>query len=503
MKAVLDLTKAITDGQYYNDQFEGSGNEKNILFLEPQLTSSHLYKFILPFFCFYNEKVYTAITGLSRYDPYKQIVGIDNKISESEIIWADFIVIPFTTMDLSKEYGLYQAIKEVNPACKIVFFVDFNFYELPENHPHKELFDFKNSIDSVEKNILYSDLCLCSNVNLRTYLINKFTKLANSKYKNIEDIPVLFGAFPYLIDEEIVLQNVEFDSHKPEYILNREIFRKVAEVAEEIKKEDLENNKEKADKVETATSPKKINVKTTKVQGKRGRKKKIDETLEPAVENIESKEEPAVENKPAVEPTVEPAVENIEPVKEEIKELPKKYRIGIICSNNNQNDIKEYNQQFQEINDRYGDDVTLIFLGYDYKEDKNKILDGVNFEYIKQVSIIHYFKQLQSLNLDLVFVPLTNTMFNVTTENVNKFLECGIFKIPVITDEVYPYSGVITNDLNGFMYKGKENFITELDRVLRNPDLVRIVSEECKKEVSKKYSYNLNNLEILNSIYSI
>ena len=101
MKSVLDLTKAITDGQFYKEQFDEFGTEKNILFLEPQLTSRHLYKFILPYFCFYNEKVYTAITGLDKYDPYRQIVGIETRISQPEILWANYIVIPFTTMDLS------------------------------------------------------------------------------------------------------------------------------------------------------------------------------------------------------------------------------------------------------------------------------------------------------------------------------------------------------------------------------------------------------------------
>jgi hypothetical protein len=61
-----------------------------------------------------------------------------------------------------------------------------------------------------------------------------------------------------------------------------------------------------------------------------------------------------------------------------VTQLPKKYRIGIICSPNNYTDIKVYNDEFRKINEKYGDNVTLIFIGYDYKEDKQKILDGVN-----------------------------------------------------------------------------------------------------------------------------
>jgi hypothetical protein len=480
MKSVLDLTKAITDNDYFKEQFADSGIDKNILFVEPQLTSKHLYKYIIPFFSFYNENVYTAITGLEKYDPYRQIVSLSTNLNQKQIKWANYIVFPFTTMDLSKDYGMYQAIREVNPNCKIVFNVDFNFYLLPDEHPHKELFNFPQVIDSTEKNILMCDLCLTNNMVLYNYLIKKFTNLVEKKYANLEDIPVNFGCSPYLIDEQIVMQNIDFDSYKPEPVINKEIFKKVADVADELKKEDLENNKEKAEKLENKKPSKKLEPKTKKIQSKRG-KKKTEEEEEPKKEITEPEK-----------------VEQIEPPKEN---LPKKYRIGIICSKSHYGDIKYYNSDFQKINDKYGDDVSLIFIGYDYDEDKNKILDGVNFEYTKQVSIIHFFKQLQSLNLDLVFIPLVKNDYNISSECLNKYLECGLLKIPIIVDDMFPYNQLIVNQRNGFLYKNKENFLTEIDAILKNPDLISSVSNDCKKDVTKNYTYNSRTMEVMNSIY--
>ena len=98
MKAVLDLTKAITDKRYYKEQFEGQGTDKNILFIEPQLASEHLYKYILPFFSFYNENIYTAITSLEKYSPLEQLVRIKSTPTEKEIMWANYIVFPFKTI---------------------------------------------------------------------------------------------------------------------------------------------------------------------------------------------------------------------------------------------------------------------------------------------------------------------------------------------------------------------------------------------------------------------
>lgn len=478
MKAVLDLTKAITDYGYFNEQFENSGKQKNILFVEPQLTSKHLYKYILPFFSFYNENIYTAITGLDKYNPYTQLVQLQTNLDQRQILWANFIVFPFTTMDLSKEYGIYEAIREINPSCKIVFFVDFNFYELPNEHPHKELFSYNHIIDSLERNILYSDLCLTTNLKLHEYLHKKLSDLINSKYEQIQ-IPVSLATLPYLIDNEIVLQNIDFESYKPEPVINRDLFKKIADKADEIKKEDLENNKEKAKKISNRKqSPKKEVIKTKKVIYKDKSK------------SIERENDKDVQKK-----------ENIEI---EAKKLDKKYRIGIICSPTNYNiDIKPHNQIFRKINETYGDSVSLVFLGYDYDEDKDKdnILEGVNFEYIKQVSIIHYYKQLKSLELDLILVPIERNTYNVTSENTNKYLEASLFKIPIIADDVFPYNLLITNERNGFLYNGKESILPTLERILSNKDIIKVVSDQCYNDVLTNYGYTKANIDYVSQIY--
>jgi len=499
MKAVLDLTKAITDGQYYHDQFANSGKEKNILFVAPQLTSKHLYKFILPFFSFYNENVHTAITGLEKYNPFEQIVRLNSTLNQQEIMWANFIVFPFTTMDLSKQYGFYEAIREVNPDCKIVFFIDFNFYNLPSDHPHKELFDFPNIIDSTELNILYSDICLSSNSHLRNYMIKKFTELSETKFSHLDNFLVNFAEIPYLIDEEIVLQNIDFELFKPEFVINKGIFKKVANVAEEIKKEDLSNDKLKAKKLANKKlTPKKVVVKTTKVVANKGKAK------------VEVKSKAKGKPKAVVNDTnIEELGKKAEPLNEvvskeqeiEKKELPRKYRIGVICSTNNYHDIKHYNDEFRKINSTYGDNVTLIFVGYDYDEDKSNILEGVNFEYVKQVSIIHYFKQLQSLDLDLVIVPLDKNIHNVTSENLNKYLECGLFKIPIMVDDIPPYNNKIINQKNGFLYKGKAEFMNELHTVLSNYDLIKSVGVQSSNDVKDNYTYTKKNIDIISSVY--
>ncbi len=55
MKDVLALTKAITDPTFYKEMFDEWGEEKNILFVSPQLSGKHLYKTLLPYFLMQSE----------------------------------------------------------------------------------------------------------------------------------------------------------------------------------------------------------------------------------------------------------------------------------------------------------------------------------------------------------------------------------------------------------------------------------------------------------------
>src|SRR4051812_40417306 len=100
---------------------------------------------------------------------------------------------------------------------------------------------------------------------------------------------------------------------------------------------------------------------------------------------------------------------------QETKNRP--FRICIIVNASNLEDIEYYNEQFRTINKLYPTKVNLIFFGYRPEDDTNNALKGVTFEYVKPVSIIHYFKQLKALDFDLLFIPLIQNVYNATSEN--------------------------------------------------------------------------------------
>lgn len=261
MKSVLDLTRAIGNYDYYYSQFSKWGDEKNILFVSPQLSGNGLYKMILPFFSMFSEKVATAITSLNRYDYREQLLGGDDfTISDEMIEWADFIVFPFTTQPLVVEY--YERIRSIKKDARIVFLVDFNFYELTALHPYKFMFDEPIVLSAVEDNIWFSDICLTSNQNLAGYIVNKFGAYAKSKYANTPSF-LRVACMPYMIDTDIVLKNVNYEPLAPILVNNethisetKKHIESVSKVAEQDKALSIEQekmDKEKKNKKEQDT----------------------------------------------------------------------------------------------------------------------------------------------------------------------------------------------------------------------------------------------------------
>ena len=250
MKPILDLIKAMTDTEYYDSQFQESGEEKNILFVSPELSGKHLYRYIIPYFSLCNEKINTAITGLEKYDS-NYITTSKMMLKPAQVVWADYIVFPFTLRELTATKGnVYDMIRSINPKAKIVYCVDFNYYELSTLHPYYNYFT-NEVVSIVDDNIFFSDICLVSNLYLQGYLVKKIKEYMQTKYRE-QNTSLKISTMPYIFDVEIVLQNVEFEPEEAHEVFpeqlhsDREKISEIKEVAEEVKKNDLETKKNKS-----------------------------------------------------------------------------------------------------------------------------------------------------------------------------------------------------------------------------------------------------------------
>jgi hypothetical protein len=181
-----------------------------------------------------------------------------------------------------------------------------------------------------------------------------------------------------------------------------------------------------------------------------------------------------------------------------------KFRIGIIATNVYFEDIMAFNSTFKEINKKLKNKVQLVFYGFDGKLNGKNALDGVDFEFHRPTSIIQYFKELNSLNLDLILIPLLATDYNQSSENYNKWMEAGVMGIPVLTNgNVFPYSRLIQHQKNGFLYTQKGEIVKIIKDLVENTNKLMGVADTASRDVKENFSFSEANIETLRKNYLV
>jgi glycosyltransferase involved in cell wall biosynthesis len=181
-------------------------------------------------------------------------------------------------------------------------------------------------------------------------------------------------------------------------------------------------------------------------------------------------------------------------------------RIGIIASNYTWEDLNSYKELFNEVQKQMGDKVKFIVLGFDgidHFTKKSCFPEGFKFEYIKPSTIVHYFKQLRNLQLDMVFVPLRVNEFNETSENYNKFLESGLFNVPLMVYDSYPYNQLIKNGNTGILLSKKSDFKEKIEFFEQNRSELKRMGENANKFIVENLTLNEDNLTIIDDIYTL
>lgn len=206
MKDIVDLYTGLSDKIFYNAQFMSNGySNKNVLFVSPKPTGKDNYRYLLPYIIMNEYDIWeTAITNIQAFDKDRPF-AVNSALNSKMILWADVIVIPFTTQEL---LPIYKTIRRINPECLIVFNIDFNFYLLKKTHAYYDIFKNEDIITSVEDNIRYSDITLTINENLTKFIFEKFDGYDTGKYQDVENIWKIM-TFPMFIDVDVVMYNVE------------------------------------------------------------------------------------------------------------------------------------------------------------------------------------------------------------------------------------------------------------------------------------------------------
>lgn len=401
MKILNDIFKDIKEKEFFDNQFKEIHWNKNILFINPQLNGRHFYKYLLPYLSMYEYDAWsTAITGIDRYKPNKEYEPITIPLNSMQILWADYVVFPFTFDDLTESYN---NLRKINPQINIVFNVDFNYYDLSKNHPVYKDFQSRNAVDNIEKNIFHSDLSLTTNPKLTETILEKFKELSESKFKDQQSY-VSMGTLPLFLDTEIMLENVDLD--------------------------EVELSLEEQSKI----------------------------------------------------------------------------RVGIIATNYTWEDINAYKEQLSKVQEELGEKVQFFVYGFDgidYHTGKSCFPENFNFIHVKPSTIVHYYKQLKNLRLDVLFIPLRKNNFNETSENYNKFLEAGLFNVPTMVYDIFPYNQIIKNGDNGILLSKKADLVERLKFFSEKKSELSRMGNNAYNYILENFTLNEQIVSIIDDIYTI
>lgn len=166
----------------FPDFYDRTSKKVKIMFVQPCLNRFELFTMITPALVLNgnSQQIACMVTGMSK--DLKELSTYTERISFhiDDIKLAHIIVLPFSDEDLTmavpsvdnpEGLSLYQQIRKHNPIAKIIYTVDFNFYDVPPSHyQYKHL---QKSIPNIENNIKYADYILCGNAELPEYIMNR------------------------------------------------------------------------------------------------------------------------------------------------------------------------------------------------------------------------------------------------------------------------------------------------------------------------------------------
>lgn len=130
------------------------------------------------------------------------------------------------------------------------------------------------------------------------------------------------------------------------------------------------------------------------------------------------------------------------------------------------------------------------FIANAYKDEYN-FLDSMEVEWHATVNMDKYYDKLNSLKLDIMVIPRTDSYFNRCKSNL-KFLESSMFEIPCIAqafeDGKSPYQVNPDGQKHLLLATTTEDFIEKIELLIKDKELRKNIGREAKEYVIKNYN---------------
>ena len=208
MKSIIELGRALRNEAFYNAQIEDDGIKRNILWIGVHASVEDLYRSLLPYYgLLESENNGTAMTSFGPYNPHGQLTNPTIFVTREQVLWADYIVMPFTAHPLCEaDNDLYRAIRGVNPEVAIIYPVDCAYWMVPDYHPLRGLYT-KDAIDSIDKNIWMADIVWVQNRVIQSQILKRINGVIAKESKTAGMVSHV-SVVPILVSKDIMLANI-------------------------------------------------------------------------------------------------------------------------------------------------------------------------------------------------------------------------------------------------------------------------------------------------------
>jgi len=177
--------------------------------------------------------------------------------------------------------------------------------------------------------------------------------------------------------------------------------------------------------------------------------------------------------------------------------------IGYVGSNSHQDDLAMFMPNLMKIMRKYKN-VYFESIGSIHKRDLWMFKDFTHDE-MNRCDLLpatwtfkEYPEMLSKLKWDISVAPLTDNPFSRCKSHI-KFMEMGIFKMPVIASRVYPYfmdignRKVITHENTGLLVKPSEWFDAMEDLILHKDKRIQL-GQNAYNHIVENWQYDISNI---------
>ncbi|MCF8360732.1 MAG: hypothetical protein K9H26_18400 [Prolixibacteraceae bacterium] len=175
MKQLVEYIKKSKDAKKVSEFPVKKDYNYTVTFIQPEInTAEGIYRTIVPSMVLNTmTTIRSFVVGMSEKNESVSINEKDYVIKESLAKISDHIVFPFVSYPLSP---IIEQLKKINKDLKFSYYIDFNYYYLPDSYPHSEQYAESDFIEIIEQNIIDVDQVIVTNRELYKFLHLKLSK---------------------------------------------------------------------------------------------------------------------------------------------------------------------------------------------------------------------------------------------------------------------------------------------------------------------------------------